>query len=213
MRNLRIAALIRAVLSALMLVAAAGVASAQSGGTYVLKIGDVVQVIVLEDPELTRTALIRPDGKISLPIAGTLTAEGRTPEQLRSIIRSRLAGNFIEPPSVTVAVSSVALEDPEVEEPAEEKEFFVLGEVARPGRYTFDEDETVTILEALSIAGGPGAFAARKRIQIREVVEEVETVRLFNYDAVEEGFAVTASDLAALADGAVIIVPERGLFE
>ncbi|MEM7505787.1 MAG: polysaccharide biosynthesis/export family protein [Pseudomonadota bacterium] len=209
--------MIRAALSACVFAWAAAAtvtgASAQTGGTYVLKIGDTIQVIVLEDPELTRTVLIRPDGRISLPIAGTLTAEGRTPEQLRNIIRSRLAGNFIEPPSVTVSVSSVALEEAEVEEPEERGEFFVLGEVARPGRYTFEMDEAITILEALSVAGGPGPFAARARIQIREVVEDVETVRLFNYDAVEDGFAVTASDLAALADGAVIVVPERGLFE
>lgn len=190
-------------------------AGAEQKGPYLLRAGDTVEVIVLEDPELTRRALVRPDGKISLPIAGTLTAEGRSPEQLQSSIRSRLTSNFIEPPSVTVSLVGIALEEEieEVEEVDDPREFYVVGEVARPGRFEYPSDKTISVLQALTVAGGLNAFAARKRIQVREVVEEGERVRLFNYEAVEDGSGINPDDLATLADGAIIIVPERGLFE
>ncbi len=71
----------------------------------------------------------------------------------------------------------------------------------------------MTVLQALTLAGGVGPFAAVKRIQIREVVDGIETVRLFNYEAVEDGASVTAADFEPLSDGAILIVPERGFLE
>ena len=61
---------------------AAGAANAQGAEPYLLQPLDVVEITVLEDKELNRTALVRPDGKISLPLAGTVQAAGRTPEQV-----------------------------------------------------------------------------------------------------------------------------------
>ncbi|MEM9045960.1 MAG: polysaccharide biosynthesis/export family protein [Pseudomonadota bacterium] len=186
------------------------VQAAEDEGPYLLAPGDIVDITVLEDPELNRTVLVRPDGKIALPISGTLTAEGRSPEQLMRVIRSRLASNFIEPPNVTVSLTSIGQEEPDADETLS---VYVLGEVQRPGRYDYRDDETLNILQALTLAGGPGPFAARSRIQVREMREEIETLRLFDYDAAEDGLLNTGSDLEDLADEAVIIVPERGLFE
>ncbi|MEM7668404.1 MAG: polysaccharide biosynthesis/export family protein [Pseudomonadota bacterium] len=181
-------------------------------GPYLLEPGDVIDISVLEDPELNRQALVRPDGKVSMPIAGTLDAAGRSPEQLMRVIRARLAGNFIEPPNVTVALVSLA--DPDEQDDEDETStVYILGEVNRPGRYDYQTEEPINILQALTLAGGPGVFAARQRIQVREIVDQTDTLRLFDYDAAEDGVLVTNQDLGALADGAIIIVPERGLFE
>lgn len=174
---------------------------------------DVIEITVLEDSDLNRTALVRPDGRISMPLAGTITAGGRTPEQVAATIRARLQSDFIEPPSVTVALASLAPErqaEIEEEEEIEPREVYVLGEVARPGRFEYDGETRITILQALSLAGGAGPFAARKRIQVREVAEGAEFLRTIDYDAIENG---GGSDLSELADGAVIIVPERGFLE
>ncbi len=179
---------------------------------YLLAPGDRLEVTVLEDPELNRQVLVLPDGKISLPIAGTMTAGGKTPDQVRNTIRARLAGNFIEPPNVTVSVTSLAEELAE-EEDDELLSVYILGEVNRPGRYEYDSEEPINVLQALTFAGGPGIFAARHRIQVREMIEETETLRLFDYDAAEDGMLATNRDLATLSDGAIIVVPERGLFE
>lgn len=187
-------------------------AYAQESELYRVVPGDVLEVTVLEDPDLGRQLLVRPDGRVSMPLAGTVMAEGRTPEQVQATIRARLARNFVEPPTVTVAVVSVR-ESTEEEEEVVLNDVYVLGEVPRPGRFEYPNDEQVTVLQALSLAGGVGPFAAIKRIQVRQVVDGVESVRLFNYEAVEDGASVTAADFEPLTDGAILIVPERGFLE
>lgn len=177
---------------------------------YRLQPGDTILVSVLEDPELDREVLILPDGRISLPVAGSMVAAGRTPVELQSVIRGRLRSNFVKPPSVTVAVSELA---PESEDAADLNEVFVLGEVASPGRYEYDAEKPISVMKALSLAGGLGPFAARARIQVREAEDQTERMRLFDYDEVEDGLINTVRDLDPLQDGAVIVVPERGLFE
>jgi polysaccharide export outer membrane protein len=180
-------------------------------GFYRVRAGDVLVVNVLEDPELDAQVLVLPDGRISLPVAGTIRAAGRTPGQVERIVRSRLAGNFVSPPTVTVTLTSLAEDDEDEDE--EQFSVYVLGEVTRPGLYEIDPEEPVTVLEALSLAGGVGPFAARGRIQVRERIDGVETLRLFDYEAMEDGIINTDRDLDVLSDNTVIVVPERGLFE
>lgn len=192
---------------------AAAQETSSSDAPYTLKPGDTVSITVLEDSLLDREVLIAPDGRVSMPLAGSIVAAGLTPEQLQKVIQDRLRKNFVEPPNVTVSLTGLgdiaaALEDEELP-----REVYVLGEVGSPGRYEYDSETDITVLQALTLAGGIGPFAAVERIQVREVVDEIETIRLFNYDLVEEGQLNTARDLAALRDKAVIIVPERGLFE
>lgn len=185
-------------------------AQSDDEGPYRLAPGDVVLINVLEDPELDRQTLILPDGSISLPVAGTVNAGGRTPAELERIVQRRLRKNFVKLPTVTVGVVSLA-------EPDEEEdtlhEVFVLGEVGSPGRFEYDPEKPITVLKALTLAGGLGPFAARSRIQVRETVDGAETVHLFDYDAIERGSGVSLRGLASLTDGAVILVPERGLLE
>ena len=190
-------------------------AYAQDGEFYRLVPGDVVEVTVLEDPDLGRQLLVRPDGRVTMPLAGTVMAEGRSPEQVQGTIRARLAKNFVEPPTVTVAVVSVREDALALEEQEEIvlNGVYILGEVARPGKFEYPNDEPMTVLQALTLAGGVGPFAAIRRIQVREVVDGIETVRLFNYEAIEDGASVSAADYEPLTDGAILIVPERGFLE
>lgn len=189
-------------------------AYAQDGEFYRLMPGDVVEVTVLEDPDLGRQLLVRPDGRVTMPLAGTVMAQGRSPEQVQGTIRARLAKNFVEPPTVTVAVVSVREDGRALE--AEEtilNGVYILGEVAKPGKFEYPNDEPMTVLQALTLAGGVGPFAAIRRIQVREVIDGIETVRLFNYEAIEDGASVSAADYEPLTDGAILIVPERGFLE
>jgi polysaccharide export outer membrane protein len=187
---------------------AVGPAAAQ---TFTLKPGDVIEVSVLEDATLNRQALVRPDGLISLPIAGTITAGGRTPEQVQAAIVSRLRSDFVTDPTVTVALVSLAPDALETEEEEEIGRIFVLGQVRAPGLFQFKAEEPLSALQALALAGGPDVFAAKRRIQIRRRTEGGEELIVFNYDDVEDGLLLP--DAMMLVDGDVIVVPERGIFE
>jgi polysaccharide biosynthesis/export protein len=181
---------------------------------YRLQAGDVIEITVIEDPNLNRRVLVGPDGRISLPLAGSIVAAGRTLGEVQSSVQSGLAGNFVRAPTVTASL--VALAPPPLPETElEELELFsvyVLGEVLRPGRYDYESEKPISVLQALALAGGPGVFADRDAIQIRNLEEDGdERVRIFDYDAVEKGLGATLA--TTLSDGAIIVVPERGLFD
>lgn len=174
-------------------------------GLYRFAPGDSVEVTVLEDPSLNRQVLILPDGRISIPIAGTFTAEGKTPEQLAARIRSGLSGIFVSPPTVTV--SALGLADGAAGQTQEV--IYVVGEVRSPGAFPFEKP--MTVMQTLALAGGPGPFAARSRIQVHHNVDGVPTMQVFDYEALEDGHSIELGPL--LADGDVIVVPERSLFD
>lgn len=180
-------------------------ARAQSAGAeeYRISAGDRLSISVLEDPGLNQTVLVRPDGRISLPLAGTVDAQDKTPEQLQAAIRRALGREFIEPPTVTVSVVGLG------EEALELAKIYVIGQVGRPG--ALEVELPVDILQALALAGGPSAFAATERIQVRRQGKGGETVLLFNFENVVDG--LTPGGTFDMSDGDVIVVPERGLFE
>lgn len=211
---MRAARLVLLVLVPFFGVLIAGLREAPAQG-YRLQPGDVVEVSVIEDPNLNRRVLIAPDGRISLPLAGSVQAGGRSVGQVQAAVRAALAPNFVAPPTVTVSL--VALAPPALPEPpAEEEEaelwtVYVLGEVRTPGPHTYEAESPITALQALALAGGPDVFAARSRIQIRRMVDGTETLYLFDYDALESGEGFSPPE--TLRDGDVILVPERGLFD
>lgn len=185
-----------------------GMVSAQ---VYLIQPGDRLEVSVLEDPGLNRTVLVRPDGRISLPLAGTITAANRTPEDVQGAIRSALAPDFVQPPNVTVSLVSVGQSDAAVMEDEENLAvIYVIGEVNQPGALTVTLP--LDVLQALALAGGPATFAARDRIQVRRRTPGAgETLHIFSYENIEDG--LVPSTEISLQDGDVIVVPERGLFE
>jgi polysaccharide export outer membrane protein len=178
-------------------------ALAQSA-SYRIQPGDQLQITVLEDETLNRQLLVTPDGRISVPLAGTVQVSGQTVDAVESTIADRLASNFAVRPNVFVALSSV-------DETAGLYTVYVLGQVNGPG--PIQVEQGTTLLQALALAGGPARFAANKRIQLRRTDPSTgqEKLYLFNYKAVERGGSIQS--MIALREGDVIIVPERHLFE
>jgi polysaccharide export outer membrane protein len=187
----------------LVTVLAAPLALAQSAG-YRIQPGDVLAITVLEDETLNRQTLVLPDGRVSVPLAGSINAAGNTVEAVERTIADRLASNFAVRPSVFVSVVSI-------DEEEETFPIFVLGQVQAPGQIEIEGG--TTLLQAVAAAGGPDRFAATKRIQLRRTDPSTgqEKLYIFNYNAVERGGAIQS--MITLRPGDVIIVPERRLFE
>lgn len=181
----------------------APLALAQSAG-YRIQSGDILAITVLEDDTLNRQTLVLPDGRVSVPLAGSVQAAGNTVESVERSIADKLASNFAVRPSVFVSVVSVDEED-------ETFPVYILGEVNAPG--VQEVEGGTTLLQAISLAGGPARFAATKRIQLRRTDSATgqEKLYLFNYHAVERGGSIQS--MITLREGDVIIVPERRLFE
>ena len=192
----------KTLLAVLAVLLAAPMAVAQSAG-YRIQPGDQLAITVLEDDTLNRQLLVLPDGRISVPLAGSIQASGRSVDTVESAIADRLASNFAVRPSVFVSVV-------EISEEGETFPIYVLGQVATPG--LVEVEPGTTLLQAVALAGGLDRFAATKRIQLRRTDPTgQERLFLFNFKAVERGGAIQS--MITLREGDVLIVPERRLFE
>jgi len=113
---------------------------------------DVIQVFVWKQPELSTTVVIRPDGKVSLPLLGELEATSKTAMQLQEEVTKRLL-QYVADPMVNVIVKEV--NSPRIS---------VLGQVNKPDRYPIRQ--RLTVLDAIALAGGFTDFAKRDKVTI-----------------------------------------------
>ena len=195
---------------ALFLAAVMLAPQAMAQGSYRIQPGDTLDVTVLEDEALNRQVLVGPDGRISLPLAGTVRAGGQTIEAVEASIADRLAPNFAVKPNIFVALSALALPPEPGAITSNLIDVYVLGQVNTPGRMQLEPG--TSLLQAIAAAGGVDRFAATKRIQLRRTIAGgQEQMYLFNYRDVERGGRITSS--LTLRQGDVIVVPERRLFE
>jgi polysaccharide export outer membrane protein len=136
---------------------------------YIIGAEDVLHVLVWRENEISGDKIVRPDGKISMPLIGELQASGLTPEQLGKEITTALT-KLINDPEVTVSLVSV-----------NSKRYYIDGEVGRPGEFKLITPTRV--LEALSMAGGFREFAKTTKIRILRG----NTTFKFNYKEVIHG--------------------------
>jgi polysaccharide export outer membrane protein len=185
---------------------------------YGLKAGDTLRVEVLDDPSMNRTVLIAPDGRISFPQAGTMRVAGTTVDAVQSELISRLTPSFAAPPTVFVSIERLAekIIRPIVQAPPSAPipdpviSVFVVGEANKLGQ--LDVAPGTTAMQMFAVMGGFTKFAAIKRVQLRRTdASGVEQVFTLNYRDIQRGLVNTGQ--TQLADGDVIVVPQRRLFE
>lgn len=153
---------------------AKGTTAGPAAVEYTIGPDDLLAVNVWKEPEISRNVVVRPDGKISLPLVGDLRASGRTPVQLQDDIKGQLS-NYLANPEVTVIVQE-----------ARSQKFNILGEVEHPGSYPLSR--SMTVLDAIAIAGGLRDFAKKSKIYVLRVTAEGSRARLqFNYKEVIKG--------------------------
>jgi polysaccharide export outer membrane protein len=166
-------------------------AAAAAADSYLLQPGDVLTVSVWKETDLTGDLLVRPDGGISLPLAGDIDAAGHTAEEVRATIDQRLR-KFIPNPSVTVGVKQ-----------ALGNQIFVLGKVNHPGEYPMNRP--VDVMQALSLAGGTTPFAAVNDIRVLRRDGEKQVSIEFHYSDVERGHNLAQN--IVLRGGDTVVVP------
>ncbi|MFP4451848.1 MAG: polysaccharide biosynthesis/export family protein [Desulfosalsimonas sp.] len=137
---------------------------------YVLGAGDVIDVMVYGESEISKTVFVRIDGRISLPLAGEVEAAGITPAELSEKIAEKL-GRFLEEPEVAVILAE-----------SRSKVYYILGQVQNPGEYSITR--RVTVIQAIARAGGFREWAKKDRIMIVSSPDdkEEEEISYFNYD-------------------------------
>jgi polysaccharide export outer membrane protein len=165
---------------------AAGAVSTAS--SYVIGLGDVLRITVWKEPDLTGDVTVRPDGMITVPLLGDVSAAGRVPGQLAGALVTELQ-RYVEMPRVTISVTQ-----------ATSARIYVVGQMMRPGEFPLAG--RMSVLKALALAGGFREFAKPEDIVI---VREDQTVIPFNYKRVSEGKDVSQNVL--LAAGDTIVVP------
>jgi polysaccharide export outer membrane protein len=165
---------------------------AQEPAGYLLNPGDVLQVSVWKETELTRDVLVRPDGKISFPLVGDIVAAGRTPEDVQQTLVERLQ-KYVPDPSVTIALAA-----------ANGNKVYVLGKVARPGEYVMPRP--LDVMQALAMAGGLNAFASENKVLIlRRGPDGAQKAIPFRFAAVQNGEELQSNIM--LTSGDVVVVP------
>jgi polysaccharide export outer membrane protein len=180
-------------LSALWFLFSTGLAQGQAlPADYRLHAGDKLDVSVWKEPDMQRPiVVIAPDGKFAFPLAGEITAAGRTPAEVRQEIETKLA-KYIPDAVVTVGITDVA-----------GNVAYVIGQVTKPGSFVMNP--RINVLQALSLAGGGTPFAKLDSIIVIRASQTGQRVIPFRFSQVSAGRDLDQNVM--LESGDVVLVP------
>jgi polysaccharide export outer membrane protein len=168
----------------------AGKVTSSAGQQYRIGPEDILTVSVWGNKELTMDVIVRPDGKISIPLIQDIQAEGLTTSELADLIHQKLIP-YIKDPNVSVIVKQINA-----------PKFSIIGYVNKPGTYPMRGD--VTLIQALSEAGGFTPFASPRKIKLVRNAGGKKEIRVFNYyDMIDK----EGEGSVLLKSGDVIVVP------
>lgn len=161
---------------------------------YIIGPGDVLQVFVWRNPELSVTVPVRPDGKISTPLVENMVAVGKTAPQLSRDMEGVLS-EYVRQPKVNIIITGAASVSSHVN---------VVGQVMHPSAVPYHEG--MTVMDAILAVGGLGQFASGNRSKIvrmengHETVIKVKVADLVNNGDVRQNLPLKPGD--------VLVVPQ-----
>jgi len=183
--------LVGIVLAILLLVSEAFSQAPVQDSSYQIGPNDILNIFVWKETELTRDVTVMPDGKITYPLIGEITAQGMTASELKKVITDKLQ-SFVTAPEVTVIVKE-----------SRSQVVYTIGKLMKPGPYPLAPG--MTVMQALSAAGGFAEWADPKNILIIRKEGGKETHLRFNYKEFTSGENLQQNIL--LAPGDTIVVP------
>lgn len=159
--------------------------------TYRIGIDDELLISVWKEPDLSGTVVVRPDGKITLPLINDVYVVGLQTTELQTLLTTKLKP-FVTEPQVTVVVRGI-----------KSRKVYVYGQVGRAGAYSLVEHKTV--LEVLAEAGGLSTFAKRHSIYVLRQVDNKQVRIPFNYNDALKAKKPNAN--FELYPGDIVVVP------
>ena len=158
---------------------------------YRIDIGDVLEINVWKEEELTRQVFVRLDGRISLPLVGDVTAAGMTPMELSKAIAEKLS-EIMEEPSVSVLLTA-----------SDSRVYYMVGNINKPGPYPISTP--TNLLQAIAKAGGLGEWADKDEIIIVRRSSGKDEMLSFDYDKFIKGKDLAQNIMIKYGD--TVIVP------
>lgn len=162
---------------------------------YVLQPADLLRVQIFQEDDLTREVRISQEFTINLPLIGALDTRGKNVRQLQELIQELYVRDYLVNPQVNVFVLEYA-----------KRSVNVLGSVNQPGVVLFPQEQGLTLLDAISHAGGFNRLADRKKIKLTRSTATETTTHIINADEIIQG---TSRESWTLVQDDVIFVPER----
>ncbi len=159
---------------------------------YAIEPNDILQIFVWHEEKLSGKVLVRPDGRISFPLVQDIQAAGLNPGQLKEKIEQSLKDYIKDAPNVTVIVEAI-----------QNYRVYVMGKVMKPGPIM--NEQPISVLQALAMAGGTSEFANLAEIVIVRGTGEDSTSFRFNYTDAIKGTNYSQNML--LKPGDVVVVP------
>jgi polysaccharide export outer membrane protein len=158
---------------------------------YVIGPDDVLSVVFWREREMSGDVIVRPDGKISLPLVNDVMAAGLTPEQLRERITQQ-ASAFVKEPQATVVVKAI-----------NSRRVYITGQVEKPGSYPLTS--RLSVMQLIATAGGLKEYAKSDRIVVMRFEQGREVRYRFDYKQVLEG--KNAAQNLDMQPGDTVVVP------
>lgn len=153
--------------------------------------GDVFEVRVVGETELSGVYRVSSEGTISFPFCGTVPVEGKSAPDVAQQLTACLADGYLKNPQVTVFIKEY-----------NSKKVFVFGEVSKPG--TFAYEDHMSVIQAITLAGGFTREAARNSVQVTRSVDRQERRVKIAVDDITTG----KSENFLLQPGDIVYVPE-----
>lgn len=196
---------VRLALGSLLLAAVVPATPAQMPGHSVTRTGsptsdyqirptDILDISVFQEPDLKSTLRVSNEGTVTFPLIGIVSVGGLTPHDVADAIQHRLAGGYLINPQVTVTVTEFS-----------KRRFTILGEVQKPGSYDIPDEQKVSILQAIGMAGGYTRIANPNRVTLMRQSGEKASTYEFNAKKMANGtseadFVIQPGDVITVAE-------------
>jgi protein involved in polysaccharide export with SLBB domain len=181
-------------LLAIVALCASGPLLAQGDSNYRLAPDDLLDFRVFQEPELDAVIRVTGDGKAIFPLVGQVPIAGKTIGEATELLRQRYMAGYLVNPQVTLTVRNYA-----------RRVFTMLGQIQKPGSYAIEGSESISLLDAIGMAGGytrianPGNVTVKRRVDGKETVVRVDARKMARSDSASD-FRVQPGDVITVGE-------------